>query len=604
MQQSLDLSSLSAAYESGTITPLDVVDAVYSKIDATPHAGVFICELTREQARAQARDVMARRARGERMRLYGTLYAVKDNIDVEGLATTAACPEFSYVAQHSAACVEHLREQGAILIGKTNLDQFATGLVGVRSAYGIPKNPFDEQYVTGGSSSGSAVAVALGFCSFALSTDTAGSGRVPAAFNDLVGLKPTRGMLSTRGVVPACRSLDCVGVLALTVRDAAEVAHALAGHDPRDPYSERDADAWDPRPAPAPSAFRFGVPSDGGGLLQPPYSAALFDTAMNRAVEVGGIRRDVEMAPFERVAALLYDGPFVAERLEASGELLARNPAAIHPVVREILAGATTLGAGALFRALASLHSLRSAIAPLWAQIDCLLVPSAPTIPKIEAVLAEPLALNTLLGRYTNFVNLLDLCALAVPAGFAPGGLPFGITLIAPRGRDALIAAIGEKLHVGLSGRTAERPGGSSSASAATQGEDVVQLAVVGAHLSGEPLNHQLTERGARLLRSTRTTPNYRLFALPTTPAKPGLVRTASSEQGTAIEVEVWQLSSAALGSFMSGVFSPLCIGRLELADGSSVLGFLCEAAATLGQRDISAFGGWRNFRRSLETGA
>jgi allophanate hydrolase len=496
--------------------------------------------------------------------------------------------------------VERLIGEGAILIGKTNLDQFATGLVGVRSPYGIPGNPFDARYISGGSSSGSAVAVARGFCSFALGTDTAGSGRVPAAFNNLVGLKPTRGMLSTRGVVPACRSLDCVSVFALTVDDAGEVAHVLAGFDASDPYARAEAARWDPRPGLLPRRVRVAVPAAAQRPLdaasQPGFAAAL--AALER---LGGSVEELDFAPFSEAAALLYDGPWVAERLEATSETLARAPEAIHPAVREILLGAARYQAIDAFRAIHALQRLRAHVDALLQRIDFLLVPSAPTIYRIDEVLADPLKLNARLGIYANFVNLLDLCALAVPAGLRADGLPFGVTLIGRRGRDALIASAGRVLQSEL----AQTLGAGATAVPALRPRPVASgeraaLAVVGAHLSGEPLNAELTDLGARLLATTRSAPRYRLFALPTTPPKPGLLRVLEGEPGHAIELEVWELTSEALGRFMRRVAAPLCIGTVELEDGTRVHGFLCEHAATEGQRDISSFGGWRAFLRSL----
>jgi len=600
MDLSLDLETLARAYSEQSLTPLALIDDVYERLARTARDGVFIHEVPHAQAVAAARAVIARGARGERMRLYGVPFAVKDNIDVAGLPTTAACPAFAYTAERSAPVVERLIAEGAILIGKTNLDQFATGLVGVRSPYGIPGNPFDARYITGGSSSGSAVAVARGFCSFALGTDTAGSGRVPAAFTNLVGLKPTRGMLSTRGVVPACRSLDCVSVFALTVDDAGEVAHLLAGFDAADPYARADAARWDPRAGLLPPRMRVAVPARAQRPLDD-ASLAPFAAALAAIESIGATAEEIDFAPFTEAAALLYDGAWVAERLEATAETLARDPAAIHPAVREILLGAAGHQAIDAFRALHTLARLRSQVDALFERIDFLLVPSAPTIYRIDDVIADPLRLNARLGTYSNFVNLLDLCALAVPAGMRGDGLPFGMTLIARRGRDALLASAGRVLQVELArtlGATthavpALRPRGTANGERAA-------LAVVGAHLSGEPLNAELTDLGARLLSATRTAPRYRLFALSTTPPKPGLVRAAEGQSGHAIDLEVWELANEMLGRFMRRVGAPLCIGSVELEDGARVHGFLCEQALTEGQRDISSFGGWRAYLHSL----
>ncbi|HEX7476899.1 MAG TPA: amidase family protein, partial [Polyangiales bacterium] len=348
---SLDLRTLRTGYQSGTLTPVAVVDAIYARLAAAPQKGVFIHQVPYEAAAAAAHELMQRAQRGEPMRLYGLPFAVKDNIDVAGLPTTAACPAYARRAQASATVVQRLLAEGALLIGKANLDQFATGLVGVRSPYGVVHNPFDERYISGGSSSGSAVAVARGLCSFALGTDTAGSGRVPAAFNNLVGLKPTRGMLSAHGVVPACRSLDCVSVFALTVDDASEVAHALAGFDAADPYTRPAARSWDPRPGAVPPRFRFAVPLASQLVIDDAGDRALFASAVHEAVRLGGSAHELDMTPFHATAALLYDGPWVAERLEAAGELLAAEPSALLPVIEQILSAATQRSARETFDA-------------------------------------------------------------------------------------------------------------------------------------------------------------------------------------------------------------------------------------------------------------
>ncbi len=609
-QLSLDLCSLRAAYASAALTPLALVDALYARLAATPHAGVFIHQLGYEHAADAARELMRRAERGEPMALYGVPFVVKDNIDVAGLDTTAACPAFAHRATQSASVVARLLVQGALLLGKTNLDQFATGLVGVRSPYGIVHNPFDERYLSGGSSSGSAVAVARGFCSFALGTDTAGSGRVPAAFNNLVGLKPTRGMLSAHGVVPACRSLDCVSVFALCVDDACEVAHAMAGFDAKDPYARASAARWDPRPGALPPHFRFAQPMAAQLLLNDDADRVLFERATARVQSLGGQAREIDLAPFHAVAALLYGGPWAAERLEAAGEILERQPSALLPVIAEILSGAAQQSAQQTFDALHQLEQLKQLTNPLWDSVDFLLVPTTPGIHRIEDVLREPIRLNSELGTYTNFVNLLDLCALSVPAGFRADGLPFGVTLISRAGRDALLASYGRQLQAELGAGLGAGLGAMAwaqpplpPAAAIRSSEDRVALAVVGAHLSGQPLNHQLTDLGGRLLSATRTAASYRLYALPTQPAKPGLVRVSDGDgPGHAIELEVWELSNAALGSFMRGVGAPLCIGSVELADGTRVLGFLCESAATRGQPEISALGGWRAYLASLRS--
>jgi allophanate hydrolase len=599
---SLDLGSLQRAYASGARTPLQVVDEIYARLSAQPHAGVFISEVPHAQARAHAQQLLQRRAAGESMRLYGVPFAVKDNIDAEGLETTAACPAFAYRPRESAHVVARLLAEGALLIGKTNLDQFATGLVGVRTPYPIPENPFSSAHIPGGSSSGSAVAVARGFVSFSLGTDTAGSGRVPAAFNNIVGLKPTRGMLSAHGVVPACRSLDCVSVFALTVDDAAFVAQLMSGFDARDPYSRKAAQVWNPRPGLTPARFRFAVPAGADLVIADAPARTRFEAAVSAAEAIGGSAVKLSLEPFAATAALLYQGPFVAERLEASTALLERDPAALHPVIREILEGARKFTALDSARAQTRLVQLRTQCHELLRGVDCLMVPSASLFPRVAEVLADPIRINSELGRYTNFVNLLDLCALAIPAGMRSDGLPFGITLIASTGRDALLASLGRALHAKLATRL-----GASDAPlpAALEGASIAadpsraRIAVCGAHLSGQPLNYELTDLGARLLSSTHTAPRYQLYALSTTPAKPGLVRAATGVQGHRIELEVWELDHAGFGQFVQGIPAPLGIGSIELDDGTRVQGFVCESAAVDGAQEISAFGGWLAYRRS-----
>jgi allophanate hydrolase len=599
---SLDLSSLGQAYATAARTPLQIVDEIYARLKALPHTGVFIHETSHAQARAAAEAIMRRKAAGERMRLYGVPFALKDNIDVEGLDTTAACPAFAHRATSSARVAEMLLIEGALLIGKTNLDQFATGLVGVRTPYGVAENPFSAEHIPGGSSSGSAVAVARAFVSFALGTDTAGSGRVPAAFNNLVGLKPTRGMLSAHGVVPACRSLDCVSVFALTVDDAAFIAQLLAGFDARDPYSRPQAQDWDPRPGPAAPRFRFALPCALDLVISEAPARAQFERAIAAAEAIGGSASELPMAAFAETAALLYQGPFVAERLEASGELLERDPTALHPVVHEILLGAKRYSALDAQRAHATLAQLRTQCHALLRAVDCLLVPSTSVFPRVAEVLADPLCINSELGRYTNFANLLDLCALAIPAGLRSDGLPFGVTLLAAAGQDAVLATIGKALHEKLAtnlGATGHPLPASAPTPQRASDRGRARIAVVGAHLSGEPLNHELTQLGARFVQSTRTAASYRLYALPTTPPKPGLVRADAGSQGHSIELEVWELDHAAFAQFVQRIPAPLGVGTIELESGDSVQGFLCESAAIHASDDISHYGGWRAYRRA-----
>lgn len=507
--------------------------------------------------------------------LFGLPFAVKDNIDVAGWPTTAGCPEFSTVATEDAPIVARLRALGAIPVGKTNLDQFATGLVGTRSPYGIPRSVFSEAHTSGGSSSGSAVAVAAGLVSFALGTDTAGSGRVPAAFNHLVGLKPTRGVLSTRGVVPACRSLDCVSIFATNIADAHAVFSAVRAFDDADPFSRR----WSGAPG---KIARIGVPrAEQLEFFGDAGMAALYTAARERCAALGCEIVEIDLSPFSQAARLLYSGPWVAERFAGVGAFLASHPGAGDPTVRQIITSATKYSAVEAFQASYELARLRRETEGVWAEVDALLLPTTPTIYTVEEVLADPIRLNSNLGTYTNFVNLLDLCAIAVPGGFRADGLPLGVTFLAPAFRDDSLAEISAAF-------LGEPP---LTAKAAD-----VELSVVGAHLSGQPLNHQLTSRGARLLRTCRTATDYQLYALSNTkPPKPGLVRRPGFT-GPGIETEVWGLSFAAFGEFTAEVPAPMGIGTVVLDDGSTAKGFLCEVAALDGAREITAFGGWRAF--------
>ena len=585
----LDLASLRKAYASG-LRPSQLVAAILERIARRGDDKVWIHRL--QSSELEARAAGLERADAARLPLYGIPFAVKDNLDIAGHPTTAACPQFSHRAKESAAVIERLVAAGAILVGKTNLDQFATGLVGVRSPYGVPRNPFNGEYIPGGSSSGSAVAVAAGLASFSLGTDTAGSGRVPAAFNNLVGLKPTRGLLSTRGVLPACRSLDCVSIFALTGADAATVLRVARGYDAHDPFSRREA-----APARAmPRSFagaKIGVPRDAQlQFFGNPETPQLFGQAVER---LGGERVTIDFAPLLETARLLYEGPWVAERYVAIRDFIERHPDALHPVTAQIIGGAKKHSAIDAFAAYYRLKELQRRCAPLWDEIEVLVTPTAGTIYRIAEVEADPVRLNSNLGYYTNFMNLLDLAAIAVPAGFQRDGLPFGITLAAPAFTDEALCALGDSAQraaVKTMGATGlPLPGETPSANADGH---TVRVAVCGAHMSGLPLNHQLIERGARLAQKCRTAPQYRLYALTDfMPPRPGMVR---ADAGGAIEVEVWELPAPAFGGFVAAIPAPLGIGTVTLEDGEQVKGFLCEARATQGARDITGLGGWRSF--------
>ena len=578
---------------------------VLARISEEPTEGVWIHLRDVDEVMAETRAVEQSHGSGAHAPLYGVPFAVKDNIDIEGVPTTAACPDFAYVPSESAPVVERLRAAGAIWVGKTNLDQLATGLVGVRSPYGIPPNPFDSRYVTGGSSSGSAAAVARGLVSFAVATDTAGSGRVPAAFNHIVGFKPSRGLLSTRGVVPACRSIDCVTTMTLTCEDARDVAAVATAFDEGDPYSRPEAarSRWFAR-LPE-SGLRAGVPRAADRSFDDDDARGQFDAACARLEALGVVLEDVDLSPFFEAGDLLYEGAWIAERLAGFGEFVRSRPDALLPVIRAILARAERHRAEDAFRALHRVVALRRAIAPLWRRIDALVVPTTPGIPRIEEVLRDPIETNTRLGRYTTFANLLDLACVAVPSGVRSDGLPAGVTFIGPWGRDASLLSFASAFHALVSGPLGAThwPWPAGDPQVRDEPEHCVPLAVVGAHLSGQPLNHQLTERGATLLRSARTAPCYRLYALPgTQPLKPGLVR-RQNDQGAKIEVEIWAVPLEEFGSFVANVLYPLAIGQIDLDDGSRVHGFLCEEHAVGRALDISSFGGWRAYLHASAAG-
>jgi len=532
--------------------------------------------------------------------LAGLRFAAKDNIDVAGVPTTAACPSFAYTPDHNATVIDRLLAAGAMLAGKTNLDQFACGLNGTRSPYGAVRNAFNPAYVSGGSSSGSARAVAIGEVDFALGTDTAGSGRVPAGLNNIVGLKPSKGLISAHGVFPAAQSVDCVSILATTVATAVRVLEVAAAHDPKDPYSralamERTAFA---------AAFRFGVPAD-PEFFGDALARRAFSNAVAALEALGGQAVEIDYAPLAEAAALLYDSALVAERYAAVRGFFDHSADAVIEPVRSILAAGSRYSAADVYEAQHKLQALAQRASAMWAQIDVLVVPTAPTHCTIEAMQADPVVRNRELGHYTNFVNLLDYAALSLPASIRPDGLPFGITLIGRAGSDWQLADLGQRFHhaTGLPQGATDRPLPAPVPIAALTPSPATHLplVVVGAHLSGMPLNGQLTSLGATLDCATATADRYRLHALAgTTPPKPGLRRVGDDEAGVSIAVEVWQVPLAGVGRFLALVPPPLALGSIELADGRWLHGFVCEGHALAHAPDVSAFGGWRAYMRSL----
>ena len=559
----------------------DRVRASYARIEELDRPEVWIHLAPIDASVAAAEAVDGAVAAGDVMPLAGMVIAVKDNIDVAGMPTTAACPAFSYVPVSSAAAVKRLVDAGAIVIGKTNLDQFATGLVGTRSPYGAVRNAVDPRWISGGSSSGSAVAVALGIVDAALGTDTAGSGRVPAALNGVVGLKPTRGLVSGAGVVPACRSLDCVSVFAGSVHAAWAVASAMERYDAADPWSRAAPSA----PVPFSSTVRVGVGCVAALDLDDAFAASYtaFIESLHARSDVAVVEVDVTV--ILQTGDLLYGGAFVAERYAAVGAFADAHPDSIDPSVRAILDAAKAMPAHLYAADIHRLAALRRQVELAIDGIDVLVLPAAPTVFTIAELAEEPLARNAAFGRLNNFCNLLDFCALTIPAGATSDGVPFGVNLFGRAFTDASLASVAAML--------------ASEPQLLLAAGSLVKLAVVGAHLSGQPLNHQLTSRAARMVSTTRTAASYRLHALSTTTPKPGLARVVDGS-GASIEVEVWELTEAAFGSFVAEIPAPLGIGELELADGSKVRGFICEPFALEGSPDITEFGGWRAYRASL----
>ncbi len=587
------VAALIAAHRAGTMSPAQTVARSFQRIRDHNDPAIFTSLRDEKQALTEAEALTAKDA--ARLPLYGIPVAVKDNIDVAGLPTTAACPAFAYSPAHDATSVARLRAAGAIVIGKTNLDQFATGLVGVRSPYGIPNNPMRGDLIPGGSSSGSAVAVSAGLVPLALGTDTAGSGRVPAMLNNIVGLKPSLGLISTAGLVPACRTLDCVSVFSLVVDDAMTALAVMAGLDDADPFSRNRPLA---RMTAFPANLRLGVPRNGQLIFfGDKASEKAYRDALQRWTALGATLVEFDLEPFYETARLLYEGPWVAERYLVIRDLLASSPESIHPVTREITIAGARLSAADTFSALYRLQALRKVSERAFAGIDALVLPTAPTVYSTAQVLANPVELNSRLGTYTNFVNLLDLCGLALPAAIRPDDIPFGITLLAPAGQDAHLASIGRVFHadtkLNMGGRSL--PQAPLAALPQDLGGDEIAIAVVGAHLSGMTLNCELKALGGRLLEAATTAPDYRLYALPTTPPKPGMLRVEKGA-GSSIELELWALSAAAFGKFVAAIPPPLSIGTVRLADGRGVKGFIVEPADVNGARDISAFGGWRAF--------
>lgn len=589
----LRLDSVRAAYQSGAVSPRQLILTLQEKAaELNPGYHLFIHLLSPDELEPYLAALESRELKD--LPLYGVPFAIKDNIDLAGIPTTAACPDYAYTPERSATIVEQLIALGAVPMGKTNLDQFATGLNGSRSPYGPCPNSVLKEYPSGGSSSGSSLAVALGVSSFSLGTDTAGSGRVPAALNNLVGTKASKGLISTAGVVPACRTQDCVSLFTATAREASELLGLVAKLDPRDEYSRRNP-AWNDATAfGTPRPFRFGVPRaqdlEFFGCIQGPL---LFSDAIDHLTALGGEAVTLDLSPFLEAASLLYDGPWVAERYSVAGQLMEENPAAVLPVIRAVLAKAPAVTGVETFRAQYRLQALKAICDKALEGVDCVVTPSIGRPMTSAELLAEPVLRNSELGYYTNFVNLLDYAAVAVPSTFMDNGLPWGVTLFGRAFTDQYLLSLADAFqrHTALPLISGNTP----SAPTTVARNDRVRLVVCGAHLDGLALNGQLKQRGARLLEATQSSPDYQLYALAGGPPfRPGMVRVA--EGGVAIEVEVWELPSAELGSFLTGIPAPLGLGKVQLADGRWETGFICEPYGLEGARNISELGGWRAY--------
>ncbi len=588
------LASLLAAHRTQTSTPPETVHTTFQRIRTVNDAAIFIA--LRDEA-AVLSDAAALATQGASdLPLYGIPVAIKDNIDVAGLPTTAGCPAYAYTPGRDAKVVERLKAAGALIVGKTNLDQFATGLVGMRSPHGMPRNPLRSNLIAGGSSSGSAVAVATGIVPLAIGTDTAGSGRVPAALNNIVGCKPSRGLVSTAGVVPACRSLDCVSIFALTAPDAFAALQVIAGPDGRDPYSR--VLALGALAAPPPG-LRLGVPRAQDCIfLDDDHGELAFANAQRIAQDLQFHLVEIDLRAFFETARLLYEGPYLAERTAAVGDFIAREPETVHPITRQIIGKGNDYSAIDLVRCQQRLLELRAVAAAELAKCDVLMVPTIPKPFTVAEVNADPIGVNTLLGTYTNFANLLDLAGLACPVSLAPDGTAYGVTFLAPAARDAELASLAAAFHaqtnLPLGALGLRQPTWLAPAHGARADEIIV--AVVGAHRRGMPLNHELMRLGARFLETIRTAPDYQLFLLADDePKKPGLLR-VSAGSAAQIELETWALSPAGFGRFVASLPPPMSIGTIRLLDGRLVKGFLVEAEAVASARNISSYGSWPAF--------
>ena len=600
----ITIKELLSRYQSGSITPKEHINGLLESIRQGFHESkdpAWICVATTENLEKQLSKLesLVSQKTIANLPLYGIPFAIKDNIDAAGWETTVACPDFAFEPRKNATVVEKLLNAGAILIGKTNLDQFATGLVGTRSPFGAVPNTFDPSYVSGGSSSGSASVVARGLACFSLGTDTAGSGRIPAAFNNIVGTKPTPGLVSTEGVFPACKSIDCVSIMTLTAADADIVLNVMKSNE-----QDRGNEAqFHPTPRSISNFIkpvRVGVPTNCQFLDDGQYQKSFAKAVENaKGLNVEFVAIDID--PFVKAGKLLYDGPWVSERFAVTEEFLKSNPDSFDPSVKQIIESGAPYSAAQGFRAIYQLKELEIEAKKAWANCDVIMVPSAPNHPTMEDLKNHPIIKNSELGMYTNYVNLMRLCAVAVPAGFTDKGMPFGITLLAQEGSDNALLKLASQWQIlfGLSLGKSSDKASLEELTIKSNNENSIEIAVVGAHLQGMPLHSQLTERNARLVKACKSAKTYRLFALPnTTPPKPGLVKSKSN--GAAIDLEVYEMPITEVGSFLGLIPAPLGLGNIELEDGSWVKGFICEPYAIEGAKDISDLGGWKSYIKQL----
>ena len=588
----ITLSQLRNQYEEKSLTPTILIETLWSKLESADPA-IWIHRISKKSLLERAAELEGQSP--SELPLYGIPFAVKDNMDVAGCPTSAGCPDFSYQAKTDAYVVELLLSAGAILIGKTNMDQFATGLVGTRSPYGVPGNAFDPQFIPGGSSSGSAVAVATGLVSFSLGTDTAGSGRVPASFNNLLGYKPTRGKLSNRGIIPACRSLDCVSVFGLQVADIWEVLSILEKWDPLDPFSRKVKENISYSVSENP---KVAVLSDdlldffGDSMAQKAYQKSV-DVLVKSGLDL----HPVDLSPFLEAAELLYSGPWVAERHLATSPLIKESPDSFLPETRRIINKGSEPSAREAFLAQYKLAELRREADKIWENFDFIALPTTGTIFTMEAIFHDPIELNSKLGRYTNFMNLLDLCGCAVPTAFREDGLPSGLTLFAAAFQDLEVLKWAGRIH-----RTAATGAGlelkfEPEPLCDSQPKATIDLFVCGSHMSELPLNHQLTELGAEYLGEAETDPHYRMYILPSTeslPIRPGLVR--CKEETISLPGELWRIPLKNFGAFMLKIRFPLGISQVQMNNGKTEYGFCCDPSGVESGSEITHFRGWRSY--------